>query len=82
MVFARFGSPNCGLVTNVFTPEYVTRFSTLAASIRQSMLMRSLHRNVREMDASRENVRGPVAEFLPASPHRPGAGGAYATGFR
>ena len=41
MSFVRSGNPNCGLVTSVLTLAYVTRFSTLVASSRQSMDQRS-----------------------------------------
>src|SRR5260221_11920937 len=75
------GNPNCGLLTKVFTPVYVTRFNTFVASIRQSSDRRSPHRNDRPAPAFSENCAGPRIELRPAFPQRPLAGATNADGF-
>ena len=71
---AASGSPRsagriAGCRRSVLTLEYVTRLSTLVASIRQSRLSRLPHGNVRVTPAFSENCAGPRAELRPASPH-------------
>src|SRR5579872_5012929 len=82
MEFAVMGSPKCALLTVVSQLGNVTWLSALVASTRRSRLSRSLNRNVRPIEAFKLNSAGPVMEFLPALPHWPAGGAAYAAGFR
>src|ERR1700693_821306 len=82
MALAGFGNPNCELLKVVFQLGKVTWLSALVASTRNSRPNRSVTWKTRPRDAFRLNWEGPVMEFLPALPHWPGGGAAYAAGFR
>ena len=81
MSFVRFAKPNCEALIDVLIPAKVTRLSTLVASMRQSMLMRSPMRNVRVTEAFIENCEGPMNALRGAVPHSPDAGTLNANGF-